>query len=81
MSAERTVVVEGPAGTPMVGILHEPATPLAPRVGINLLNPGLKSRVAPNRLNVMLARRLSELGYFVLRFDPPGIVLARPLLL
>lgn len=73
MSRERAVVVEGPAGTPMFGILHEPAEPLEPRVGINLLNPGLKSRVAPNRLNVVLSRRLCELGYFVLRFDPPGI--------
>ena len=73
MSVERAVVLEGPAETPMFAVLHEPAVPLSPRVGINLLNPGLKSRVAPNRLNVLLARRLCELGYHVLRFDPPGI--------
>lgn len=73
MSSERPVVIAGPAETPMFAILHEPTAPLSPRVGVNLLNPGLKSRVAPNRLNVVLARRLCELGYFVLRFDPPGI--------
>ena len=73
MSFERAVVIPGPAGAPLFGILHEPERPLEPRVGVNLLNPGLKSRVAPNRLNVVLARRLCELGYFVLRFDPPGV--------
>lgn len=73
MSVERAVVIEGPVGAPLFGILHEPAVPLEPRIGVNLLNPGLKSRVAPNRLNVVLARRLCDLGYFVLRFDPPGI--------
>ncbi|HEX6850866.1 MAG TPA: hypothetical protein VF139_05605 [Candidatus Polarisedimenticolaceae bacterium] len=54
-------------------MLHAPDGPRRRRVGILLLNPGLKSRVAPNRLNVRLARRLAGNGYWVLRVDPPGI--------
>ena len=73
MSAERPVVIPGPNGAAMFGVVHEPVRPRVPRVGVNLLNPGLKSRVAPNRLNVVLARHLARLGFFVLRFDPPGI--------
>jgi pimeloyl-ACP methyl ester carboxylesterase len=57
----------------MMAILHEPDRPREPRVGISLLNPGLKYRVAPNRLNVRLARRFAEMGFYVLRLDPPGI--------
>lgn len=41
--------------------------------GINLLSPGLKNRVAPNRMNVKMARILCEKGFPVLRFDPHGI--------
>jgi pimeloyl-ACP methyl ester carboxylesterase len=73
VSIESPVVIAGPGGDSMFAVVHEPARPLEPRVGVNLLNPGLKSRVAPNRLNVVLARRLAEAGYYVLRFDPPGI--------
>ena len=73
MSREKPVVFEGPSGVPLFGILHEPERPRTPRSGVNLLNPGLKSRVAPNRLNVILARELATQGYFVLRFDPPGV--------
>lgn len=73
MSVERPVVIRGADGAPQFAILHEPETPRVPRVGVSLLNPGLKNRVAPNRLNVRLARRLAGLGYFVMRLDPPGI--------
>ncbi len=73
MIGERGVMFPAPGGESLSGILHEPAAPRAPRVGIQLLNPGIKSRVAPNRLNVRLARLLAAHGYHVLRFDPPGI--------
>jgi pimeloyl-ACP methyl ester carboxylesterase len=73
VSVERAVAIAGPGGVPMFGVVHEPKNPVVPRIGVNLLNPGLKSRVAPNRLNVVLARRLARLGFYVLRFDPPGI--------
>jgi hypothetical protein len=62
-------------GKKLYGIVHVPDRP-APEekfIGINLLNPGIKYRVAPNRLNVKLARTLCSKGYYVLRFDPAGI--------
>jgi pimeloyl-ACP methyl ester carboxylesterase len=71
MTGERAVVIDG--AEPLFAVLHEPEHPREPRVGVSLLNPGLKNRVAPNRLNVRLARRLAAAGYFVLRLDPPGI--------
>ena len=59
----------------LVGIMHEPDGDkfIGEKVGINLLNPGLKNRVAPHRLNVKIARKLCKLGYYVLRSDPHGI--------
>jgi uncharacterized protein len=62
-------------GKRIFGIVHVPArsNKQRPRIGIDLLNPGVKSRVAPNRLNVKLARTLCDRGYYVLRFDPSGI--------
>lgn len=57
----------------LFGIVHIPERASNPRIGINILNPGLKYRVAPNRLSVKLARSLCNDGYFVMRFDPHGI--------
>jgi pimeloyl-ACP methyl ester carboxylesterase len=42
-------------------------------VGIIILSPGIKNRVAPHRLYVKMARRFCELGFNVLRFDPEGL--------
>jgi len=42
-------------------------------VGVVLLNAGVVHRVGPNRLYVRLARRLSRLGFTVLRFDHSGV--------
>ncbi len=59
----------------LYGIVHIPSEIdiKKERVGINLLNPGLKYRVAPNRLSVKIARQLCHDGYYVFRFDPEGI--------
>lgn len=59
----------------LFGILHIPENPhkSGKRIGVNILNPGLKNRVAPNRLNVKIARMLCEKGFYVFRFDPFGI--------
>lgn len=70
---DRPLILHASGNEPMFAILHEPATPLSPRVGVNLLNPGLRNRMAPNRFNVRLARRLAARGYYVLCLDPPGI--------
>ena len=58
-------------GFKLFGMLH---SPLQPRtgVGIIILTPGVKNRVAPHRLYVKMARRFCDLGFHVLRFDPKG---------
>ena len=72
---EKPVVFENKRGEKLFGIVHVPDRNLSvnKKIGINLLNPGIKYRVAPNRLNVKLARKLCQNGYYVLRFDPSGI--------
>jgi len=59
----------------LFGIVHSPdeTLPGGRRIGVNLLNPGIKYRVAPHRLNVKIARHLCREGAYVLRFDPEGI--------
>lgn len=59
----------------LFGIVHIPDQPLinGKKIGINLLHPGVKYRVAPNRMNVKIARRLCQKGYYVFRFDSMGI--------
>ena len=75
ITLEKPITFQNKNGKKLFGIVHVPDkdSPFNKRVGINLLNPGIKYRIAPNRLNVKLARRLCGQGYFVLRFDPEGI--------
>jgi pimeloyl-ACP methyl ester carboxylesterase len=71
---EEPVEFENQNGCRLRGIVHIPFNGNATvRIGFNLLNPGIKYRVAPNRLNVKIARYLCDMGYFVLRFDPEGV--------
>jgi uncharacterized protein len=56
----------------LFGILHRPENGRKD-VGIIILSPGIKSRVAPHRLYVKMAKKLCEMGFYVLRFDPCGI--------
>lgn len=58
----------------LFGVLHIPDHEVfKEKIGINLLNPGLKNRVAPHRMNIKIARRLCRKGFYVLRFDPFGV--------
>lgn len=59
-------------GANLHGILHTPSKATRD-VGIILLSPGIKSRVAPHRLYVKMAARFCELGFTVFRFDPEGL--------
>jgi pimeloyl-ACP methyl ester carboxylesterase len=72
---EQEVSFQNKNGKKLYGIVHVPsvANRDGRRIGINLLNPGIKYRVAPHRLNVKLARELCNRGYLVFRFDPEGI--------
>lgn len=72
-AAPETPIVLADPVHPLFGVLHSPRAHTGARVGVLLLNPGLKSRVAPNRLNVVLARDLATRGYSVFRLDPPGV--------
>jgi len=71
---EETITLHNNLGARLFGILHIPErSELIKKIGIIIANPGIKYRVAPNRLNVILARELCKNGYYVFRFDPAGI--------
>lgn len=71
--SEKAVTFRNADGNLLFGVLHVPRNPIEPGIGVNLLNPGLRNRVAPNRINVRIARMFCEMGFYVLRFDPAGI--------
>lgn len=58
------------------GIVHIPDEEMiksGKKVGVHIIVPGIKYRVAPNRLSVKIARYLCEKGFYVLRTDPEGV--------
>lgn len=57
----------------LVGILTKPKVAAEEKKGIIFLNGGLKAKYGPGRLYVCLAKALSQKGYFVLRYDAPGL--------
>jgi uncharacterized protein len=57
----------------LFGILHSPVPRSDRKLCIVLLSPGVKSRVAPHRLYVKMARRYVSMGYTVFRFDFSGL--------
>lgn len=67
------VVFENRDGQRLFGILHEPGNGRTRDVGIILLSPGVKMRVAPHRLYNLMAARYVEMGFPVLRFDFWGL--------
>ena len=60
-------------GHKLFGILHESDKKTRREVGIIILSPGVKSRVAPHRMYVKMARRFCDMGFDVLRFDFYGL--------
>jgi alpha/beta superfamily hydrolase len=60
-------------GYRLFGILHKPEENVCREECIIILSPGIKSRVAPHRLYVKLARVFYEMGFPVLRFDFHGL--------
>ncbi len=71
----KETVAQFGAGQALVGVLSRPAAPHADgrRPGVIVLNAGLVHRVGPNRLHVVLARKLAARGSPTLRFDLSGI--------
>lgn len=72
MTTRRPVTFANASGETLFGIFDELAGARTD-VGIVLLSPGVKSRVAPHRLYVKLTRRLVARGFKVLRFDFAGL--------
>lgn len=60
-------------GLKLFGILHKPNKDVNNKTAIIILSPGIKSRVAPHRLYIKMARRFADMGYYVLRFDFYGL--------
>ena len=60
-------------GLKLFGILHQPTVDRFNGRAIIILSPGIKSRVAPHRLYIKMARQYVDLGFNVLRFDYSGL--------
>lgn len=60
-------------GLMLYGILHEPAAEKRKDIGILLLSPGVKMRIAPHRLYNKWAEKFVQLGFTVFRFDFCGL--------
>lgn len=71
---EEIIIFSNKNNEKLVGILSSPINQSRlKQQGVILLNTGLNYRIAWHRLNVKIARELSSVGYFVLRFDTHGI--------
>lgn len=68
----RAITFRNRSGLKLFGIFHQPQ---GARRGpaVILLCPGVKNRVAPQRLYVKMAKRFCSMGFAVLRFDFHGI--------
>lgn len=73
MSSALPITFLNKDGLKLFGILHKPSPHAQQDAAIIILSPGIKSRVAPHRLYVKMARRFSEIGFHVLRFDFYGL--------
>ncbi len=72
MTGQRAVTFRNRAGEALAGVLHDPPGGRSD-VGIILLSPGIKGRVAPHRLYRKMARHYASMGFRVLRFDFAGL--------
>jgi pimeloyl-ACP methyl ester carboxylesterase len=73
MTPGRERIVRFGVGEGLAGILSVPRQPRPGAPHVVLVNAGIVHRVGPNRLYVDMARRLSALGFTVLRFDLSGL--------
>lgn len=60
-------------GLKLFGILHINEAARKNKTGIIILSPGIKSRVAPHRLYIKMARQFEKMNFPVLRFDFYGL--------
>ena len=62
----------------LFGVITEPTTAGSPRPPVLMLTGGVVPRTGVNRMYVVLASRLAELGHTVLRMDVSGICESAP---
>lgn len=67
------VVFNNADGHRLFGIYHPAAAAQQRKVGVILLSPGIKARIAPHRMYLRLAEMLAMNGWPVLRFDFSGL--------
>lgn len=70
---EKPVTFRNRNGCTLFGMLYVPEDAASRRVGIIISVNAIKYRLGTFRLHVLLARKLCNLGYTVLTFDPEGI--------
>lgn len=67
------VIFPNKDGNKLFGIVHNPVNEKNDNIGIIILSPGIKSRVAPHRLYLKMAKKYCDMGFTVLRFDFYGL--------
>jgi len=70
---EYTVEFSNDKGQKLYGMIHAPTEKNLSNAGIIIFNGGIEDRVGTHRLNLKIARALSDKGHYVLRFDSQGI--------
>ncbi len=70
---EYTVEFSNDKGQKLYGIIHAPTEKSLSNTGVIIFNGGIEDRVGTHRLNLIIARTLSDKGHYVLRFDSQGI--------
>lgn len=74
VDVEESVVVIGPPGAELVGVLAQPADrTVAKGIGVVIVVGGPQTRVGSHRQFVLMARALAQAGYPCLRFDYTGM--------
>ncbi|MCW8934256.1 MAG: hypothetical protein OQK98_05990 [Gammaproteobacteria bacterium] len=64
---------ENKDGNMLFGILEKPDKAIDRSIGVLLLSPGIKMRVAPHQLYNKMSKKLTSLGFTVFRFDFYGL--------
>ncbi len=67
------IVFENKEGLKLFGMLHHAAKDNKKDIGIVILSPGVKTRVAPYRLYNKMTEHFVNMGYTVFRFDFYGL--------
>jgi alpha/beta superfamily hydrolase len=70
---EYSVEFSNDKGQKLSGIIHAPTEKNLGNTGVVIFNGGIEDRVGTHRLNLKIARVLSDKGHYVLRFDTHGI--------